>query len=62
MFLLRIHSTTSTPRITTRTIRKEVNDMTQQNYEAPAILDVADDNEFAVAPGLKKPSDHVWDD
>ncbi len=35
--------------------------MTEQNYEAPAILDVADDNEFAVAPGLKKPSDDDWD-
>ena len=62
MLLLRIHSTTSTHESLRERSRKEVNDMTQQNYEAPAILDVADDNEFAVAPGLKKPSDHQWDD
>lgn len=30
--------------------------MTEQNYETPAIFDMADDNEFAVAPGVVIPS------
>jgi hypothetical protein len=30
--------------------------MTENNYEAPAILDMADDSEFAVAPGYSTPS------
>lgn len=38
-------------------VREEVIQMTETNYEAPAILDMADDNEFAVAPGNDKPSD-----
>lgn len=31
--------------------------MTERNYEAPSILDLDDDNEFAVAPGDRIPSD-----
>jgi hypothetical protein len=30
--------------------------MTSNNYEAPAIFDMDDDAEFAVAPGDRKPS------
>lgn len=30
--------------------------MTEQNYDAPSILDMDDDSEFAVAPGYQTPS------
>jgi hypothetical protein len=35
--------------------------MTEINYEAPAIQDLDDDSEFAVAPGQKKPSKWIYD-
>jgi hypothetical protein len=35
---------------------EEVKHMTETNYEAPAIIDIDDDAEFAVAPGTTKVS------
>lgn len=36
--------------------------MTEINYQAPAIIDIDDDAEFAVAPGNGKPSGWKYDE